>query len=79
MTQEQSKIIDFVAWCSKNERELPVQNEQPNPKQANLSEKRSRTGAKEGLYPPQYFAGQYPDLWKIPAAADAAYYMSKGK
>jgi len=65
---EQPNIPDFVTWCSETEKELPVP--------ATTDEARKRTGAKEGLYPPQYFAGQYTDLWKVPAAADAVYYQA---
>ena len=65
------RIPNFVLWCGSTERELPVP--------AATSENRKRTGAKEGLYPPAYFSGQYTDLWKVPAAADAVYYQSANK
>lgn len=71
----ENKIADFVLWCSETERELPFNQVSTEP----VSENRKRTGAKEGLYPPGYFGGQYPALWKIPAAADSAYYQSVSK
>lgn len=63
-------MIDFVTWCK--EKGLPVEPVSTN-------EDRKRTGAKEGLYPPQYYAGQYPGLYKTPSAADSAYYQSVNK
>ena len=75
-----TNIKDFVVWCSGRKNELPVPAALiPKDKSATTSENRKRTGAKEGLYPELYFAGQYPSLWKIPAAADSMYYQSKGK
>ncbi len=62
-------MIDFITWCAgKNLPLTPLTNED-----------RKRTGAKEGLYPPQYYAGQYPGLYKTPHAADSAYYQSINK
>jgi hypothetical protein len=66
------KIVDFIGWCGDVEKELPFGQDQAN-------ENRKRTGAKEPLYPPQYYAGQYPALWKVPAAADSPYYQSINK
>ncbi len=74
------QMPDFVGWCNHRSLELPTPQEaQPEDEQANTSEARKRTGAKEGLYPSLYFAGQYPALWKIPAAADSHYYQSINK
>ena len=76
------QVVDFVAWCSANAKELPVTPEAMagNTEEGDSkAENRKRTGAKEGLYPPQYFAGQYPALWKVPAAADSVYYQSINK
>lgn len=78
----EQKIGDFFAFCADMKLELPFAqvpaNEAPESEPA-TSESRKRTGAKEGLYPPQYYAGQYPALWKIPSAADSAYYQSINK
>ena len=63
-------MIDFITWCQEKGLDLP---EVPK------TEDRKRTGAKEGLYPPQYYAGQYPGLAKTPSAADSAYYQSVNK
>jgi hypothetical protein len=63
-------MIDFKTWCQEKGLDLPT---------VTTTEDRKRTGAKEGLYPPQYYAGQYPALWKTPAAADSAYYQSINK
>jgi len=81
---QEPQTPDFVDWCSSRSLELPmppeaVQEEQPESEEANAVESRKRTGAKEGLYPVQYFSGQYPALWKIPAAADSHYYQSINK
>ncbi len=81
---KEPQMPDFVGWCNHRSLELPtsqeaVQEEQPESEKADASENRKRTGAKEGLYPVQYFAGQYPALWKIPAAADSHYYQSINK
>lgn len=76
------KVIDFFTWCNEESQELPFsqvpQNEEPESDDA-TSENRKRTGAKESLYPPQYYAGQYPALWKVPSAADSPYYQSINK
>lgn len=78
----ESQIPDFIGWCSDMEFQLPFPNaqtnEEPEAKKA-TSENRKRTGAKESLYPPQYYAGQYPALWKVPSAADSPYYQSINK
>ena len=66
----EARIPDFIGFCYDAKLELPY---------AIVDENRARTGAKEGLYPPQYFAGQYPALWKIPVAADSMYYQSINK
>lgn len=63
-------MIDFIKWCE--EKKLPLDA-------VTTTEAVRRTGAKEGLYPPQYFAGQYPALSKTPNAADSAYYQSINK
>ena len=81
---EEMQRPDFIGWCSEREFELPaapeaVKTEEPESTDADASENRKRTGAKEGLYPIQYFAGQYPALWKVPAAADSPYYQSINK
>lgn len=60
-------IPGFYKWCEDMKFELP------------FIEQRSRTGAKEGLYPAAYYAGQYPMLWKVPRAADSFYYQSVKK
>lgn len=78
----ESQIPDFIGYCVDEKLELPFSvkptTEQPEGKEA-TSENRKRTGAKEGLYPPQYYSGQYPAGWKIPSAADSAYYQSINK
>lgn len=61
---------DFYTWCQEKGLDLP---------EVAKNEERKRTGAKEGLYPPQYYAGQYPAAAKTPAAADSAYYQSINK
>lgn len=66
-------MIDFKQWCADKGLDVPA-TEEPT-----TNEDRNRTGSKEGLYPPQYFAGQYPALWKTPGAADSAYYQSINK
>ena len=71
-------MIDFKQWCADKSLELPEITETPEAKPA-TNEDRNRTGSKEGLYPPQYFAGQYPPAWKTPGAADSAYYQSINK
>jgi len=65
------QIPNFIQWCEKNSYELPHYEVSKN-------ENRARTGSKEPLYPPQYYAGQYPALWKIPRSADSHYYQEKG-
>jgi len=72
MTQ---KIPDFMIWCGSHELELPF----PPEKEPTANENIKRTGGKEGLYPPAYYASQYPPLWKIPGAADSFYYQSISK
>lgn len=67
-------IPDFIAYCSEKKWELPFPGTEET-----TTENRKRTGAKEGLYPKLYFAGQYPAEWKVPAAADSAYYQSLKK
>lgn len=69
-------VLKFVDWCAEKGLELPELNEQPPQTQDVVDEKAQRTGCKEPLYPPQYFAGQYPGLYKTPIAADSAYYQS---
>lgn len=69
---------DFITWCQEKGLDLPSLQEAPESKPA-TNEDRKRTGAKEGLYPPQYYAGQYPGLYKTPSAADSAYYQSINK
>ena len=64
------RIPDFIGFCSDQKLELPY---------AIIDEQGARTGSKEPLYPPQYYAGQYPALWKIPIAADSMYYQSINK
>ena len=76
-TKQESVMPSFLQWCEKRNLELPVY-EVPEEKDT-ANENRARTGAKEGLYPPQYFAGQYPAAWKTPVAADSAYYQSINK
>jgi hypothetical protein len=68
------RMPDFILYCAEQERELPMGDDKDA-----ANENRKRTGAKEGLYPPQYYAGQYPALWKVPAAADSPYYQSINK
>lgn len=59
---------NFISWCEEKGLDVPT-----------LAEDRAHTGAKEPLYPPQYFAGQYPPSYKTPIAADSAYYQSINK
>lgn len=81
VTPEINPIPDFVSWCAEVQFELPVPVAMAEVKagEDSTNENRKRTGAKEPLYPPAYFAGQYTDLWKIPHAADAVYYQSVNK
>ena len=69
-TVVEPRIPDFIGFCIDQKWELPY---------AIVDENRARTGSKDGLYPPGYFAGQYPALWKTPVAADSAYYQSINK
>lgn len=71
------RIPDFILYCSENEIELPTESSEEEGEGKN--ENRKRTGAKEPLYPPQYYGGQYPASWKVPSAADSPYYQSKTK
>jgi len=76
-------IKDFIDFCGDDKFELPVPLDSVEVADGKVTtvkaENRARTGAKEGLYPPSYFGGQYPDLWKIPVAADAVYYQKYKK
>lgn len=78
-----SLIKDFIDYCAEDKFQLPVPCEEMEAASDKVktvkAENRARTGAKEGLYPPAYFGGQYPDLWKIPVAADAIYYQKYKK
>lgn len=82
--EENDAIFDqqmptFLDYCINNELELPYVEVPSEEDTTDSSEQRSRTGAKEGLYPAIYYAGQYPALWKTPRAADSAYYQSINK
>jgi hypothetical protein len=69
-------MIDFFAWCNEKGLDIPVEVQDTSDA---VKEDRAHTGAKEPLYPPQYFAGQYPPSYKTPIAADSAYYQSINK
>ena len=71
-------IINFQDWCAEKNLDLGELKEQPKSDKP-TNEQGARTGAKEGLYPPQYWAGQYPADYKTPFAADSAYYQSINK
>jgi len=74
---------DFFQWCSEHDYELPEEHSgkdvlEKDGQEANTSENRKRTGAKEGLYPSAYYKGQYPANDKTSHAADSATYQDIG-
>jgi hypothetical protein len=68
---------NFYTWIDETNRK--EQLEQILAKPTTNEDSTKRAGVRSHAYPPLYSRGQYPDLALTPTAADAAYYLSKGK